>query len=355
MHSPSPLPLIRSLYETCCSARRTFQIETLKLWVSWDIGGKKTPALECGPHQLCGARKRLRSKLVAHLEGASEWIVTLETKGDPNQKTIVKCDIFVSATGRLNNWKLPDIKGIDGFSGSILHSANWSEDFQYAGKDVAIIGNGASAVQCLAAMGKDAKSIGNFVRGPTWLVPHVFSKNGEPQVIYDEELSHKFQDDPVAYYDFRLQIERQLAGSFEGLWAHSDAAKRFTSSAANHMRNKIVDSTTLGALMPTAYKAGCRRFTPADRYMDALNQSHVQLIPQPIERIDSSMIYTSDGKSRRYDAIICGTGFEPYAPRFPVTGRGGILLSDVWSDEGGYQSYLAATVAEFPNFFGKSE
>ncbi|KAK9797877.1 hypothetical protein SCARD494_03049 [Seiridium cardinale] len=152
----------------------------------------------------------------------------------------------------------------------------------------------------------------------------------------NEELSNKSQDDPAVYYDFRPQIERQLAGSFEGLWTHPDAAKRFTSSAANHMRNIIIDSTTLGTLMPTAYKAGCRRFTPADRYMDALNQRHVQLIPEPIERIDSTLIYTSDGKSRRYDPIICGTGFEPYAPRFPVIGCGGILLSDVWSDEGRY-------------------
>lgn len=170
----------------------------------------------------------------------------------------------------------------------------------------------------------------------------------------DQNFSQKLQDDPAAYHEFRLQIERQLAGSFEGLWAHSEAAKRFTSSAESHMRSKICDPATLEALLPTTYKAGCRRFTPADRYMDALNQPNVELIAQPIDRVEGNMVYTRDGKSRRYDAIVCGTGFEPYAPRFPIIGRGGIQLSDVWSDEGGYQSYLAATVADFPNFFGEN-
>ncbi|KAI4599565.1 hypothetical protein KJ359_002012 [Pestalotiopsis sp. 9143b] len=191
-------------------------------------------------------------------EDASQWIVTMENTETPDQMMVVKCDVLVSAV--------------------------------------------------------DVKSIGNFIRGPTWLVPHVFSKNGEPQVLYDQDFSQKLQDDPAAYHEFRLQIERQLAGSFEGLWAHSEATKIFTSSAESHMRSRICDPATLEALLPTAYKAGCRRFTPADRYMDALNQPNVELIAQPIERVE-------------------------------------VQLSDVWSDEGGYQSYLAATVADFPNFF----
>lgn len=85
-------------------------------------------------------------------EDASEWIVTLENTETADQMMVVKCDVLVSAVGRLNNWKLPDIKGLDGFLGPVLHTANWPKDFQYAGKDIAIIGNGASAVQCLAAM-----------------------------------------------------------------------------------------------------------------------------------------------------------------------------------------------------------
>lgn len=119
------------------------------------------------------------------------------------------------------------------------------------------------------------------------------------------------------------------------------------------MRSKIKDPADLNALLPTNYKAGCRRFTPADRYMEALNQPHVELIVSQIKSIEGRFIYTEDGRSRQYDAIVCGTGFQPYTPRFPVIGRGGVQLSTCWSDRGGYESYLAVTVAEFPNLFGK--
>lgn len=118
------------------------------------------------------------------------------------------------------------------------------------------------------------------------------------------------------------------------------------------MIHKIDDPQALKALLPTDYKAGCRRFTPADKYMEALNQPNVELISSPIQRVEGNTVMTNDGKRRTYDIIVCGTGFEPYTPRFPIRGRGTANLSDLWSIDGGYESYLAATVAEFPNFFG---
>ncbi|KAH8193790.1 hypothetical protein TruAng_012041 [Truncatella angustata] len=284
-------------------------------------------------------------------DSLSEWTISLERNEIPSRKIQVKCDIFVSAVGRLNNWKLPQVEGLDQFRGPVIHTANWPEHFDFQDKDIAIIGNGASSVQCLAAMCKDVKSIGNFIRGPTWLVPHVFSQNGESQAIYPKELIRHLEDDHEAYFHFRLQIEQQLAGSFKGLWADSRAAEDFTDLAERHMSKNIKDPQSLKALLPTRYKAGCRRFTPADRYMEALNQANVELIPEPIERVDENLVYTSDGKVRRYDAIVCGTGFDPYTPRFPVIGRDGAQLSQLWSHEGGHQSYLAVSVAGFPNFF----
>ncbi|EXM13082.1 hypothetical protein FOTG_18446 [Fusarium oxysporum f. sp. vasinfectum 25433] len=117
------------------------------------------------------------------------------------------------------------------------------------------------------------------------------------------------------------------------------------------MINKIDDPQALKALLPTECKAGCRRFTPADKYMEVLNKSNVELISTPIKQVEGNAIITTEGERRTYDMIVCGTGFEPYAPRFPIKGRGTANLSDLWSMDGGYESYLAATVAGFPNFF----
>lgn len=164
----------------------------------------------------------------------------------------------------------------------------------------------------------------------------------------------EFENNPSSYLQFRQQLEQKLAHSFKGLWAESKAAEEFTQTAKQHMIKKIEDPHALEALLPTDYKAGCRRFTPADMYMEALNQSNVELISTPIKLVEGDAIITSDGKRRTYDIIVCGTGFEPYTPRFPIKGRGAADLSDLWSMDGGYESYLAATVAGFPNFFGTS-
>ncbi|KAG4291711.1 hypothetical protein FPRO06_12964 [Fusarium proliferatum] len=246
----------------------------------------------------------------------------------------VKCDVFILATGRLNNWKLPDIEGLNKFQGSVIHTADWQSGLDYRAK-----------------LSKDAKSIGNFIRGPTYLVPHVFSHNGEPQVNYSKDTIEEFENNPSSYLQFRQQLEQKLAHSFKGLWAESKAAEEFTQTAKQHMIKKIEDPHALEALLPTNYKAGCRRFTPADMYMEALNQSNVELISTPIKLVEGDAIITSDDKRRTYDIIVCGTGFEPYTPRFPIKGRGAADLSDLWSMDGGYESYLAATVAGFPNFF----
>ncbi len=166
-------------------------------------------------------------------------------------------------------------------------------------------------------------------------------------------LVEKLKNDPQAYYDFRLKIEKQLASSFAGLWSRSLASRNFTSRAHEHMKQHIKDPSKLDALLPE-FPAGCRRFTPADFYMRALNQDNVSLITSPISHATEKGLHTSDGKIHQgYDTIICATGFDPYAPQFDLRGRNNRCLSDVWSAEGGYGSYMAATVAGFPNYFGQ--
>ncbi|KAF5664960.1 monooxygenase [Fusarium heterosporum] len=284
-------------------------------------------------------------------EKNSEWIVSLQEQGEYIREITVKCDVFVMATGRLNNWKFPNLPGLDRFEGSLIHTANWPQSLDYRGKDIAVIGNGASSTQCLARLAQDAGSIGNFIRGPTYLVPHVFSQNGEAQVTYAKSTIEKLESDPNTYLQFRKDLEQKLAGGFEGLWTNSNASEEFTRTAQQHMINKIDDPQALKALLPTDYKAGCRRFTPADKYMEALNQPNVELISSSIERVEGNAIITNDGKRRAYDMIVCGTGFEPYTPRFPIRGREAADLSHLWSIDGEYESYLAATVTGFPNFF----
>ena len=83
-------------------------------------------------------------------ESASKWNIQLENTEDPMDRHEDVCDFFVYAVGRLNNWQLPNIVGIEKLHRTIVHTAAWPKDLDVSNQRVAIIGNGASAVQCLA-------------------------------------------------------------------------------------------------------------------------------------------------------------------------------------------------------------
>lgn len=138
--------------------------------------------------------------LSAHWDEAStKWKIVVRNTKFQEEKTIW-ADAFVYAVGRLNNYKIPSIPGQDKFKGRQIHTANWPVDLDVKNKRVVVIGNGASAVQCTAALQPGepitlkpkAKSenlitlavvsnIVNIARGPTWIVPHVFSEDGAIQ------------------------------------------------------------------------------------------------------------------------------------------------------------------------------
>ncbi|KAG5978785.1 hypothetical protein E4U55_005950 [Claviceps digitariae] len=259
-------------------------------------------------------------------EAAAQWVLDLAptTADGPDHDTYrVRCDVLVYAVGRLNNWKMPDIPGLETFSGPLVHTANWPRDNTegFPGT-VGVIGNGASAVQCVAKLHQDS------------------------QDTITANISN-----PKHYYDLRLQIEKTLAHSFAGLWSGSSAQRRFTDAASRHMQSHLPDPEMLNALRPTSFSVGCRRFTPADGYMRALNQPNVRLVTSPIQRAQPAGVVTADGESHPLDVLVCATGFEPYKPRFSVRGRRGSDLAVLWSDEGDWESYLAVSVANFPNFF----
>lgn len=87
-------------------------------------------------------------------ESSSTWALTIEDRTNPGQSKLIsrECDVFVYGGGALNNWKWPDIEGIDVFKGKLMHTAAWDESVDLSGKKVAVIGNSASAVQCVAAI-----------------------------------------------------------------------------------------------------------------------------------------------------------------------------------------------------------
>lgn len=118
------------------------------------------------------------------------------------------------------------------------------------------------------------------------------------------------------------------------------------------MKSKITNPDLLKTLLPE-FEAGCRRFTPGGPYLDALQKPNAGYVQDSISKLTEDSLITESGREYECDILVYATGFEPYQPRFLVTGRAGRSLNEDWDREGPCESYMAAMVAEFPNFFGK--
>ncbi|KAJ5183656.1 hypothetical protein N7492_001272 [Penicillium capsulatum] len=265
-------------------------------------------------------------------ETLSKWKIVVRNLASQDEK-VIWADAFVYAVGRLNNYKIPQIPGQEKFHGSQIHTANWPADANMKDKKIIVIGNGASAVQCTAALQPVASTIVNIARGPTWIVPHVFSEDGAVQRQYTAEQKQLLQSSPSRYYDFRIGLEQKLAAGFPGLWKGTKSQARFTSLSQSFMKSKITDQNLLDNLLPEFEKP------------------NAEYIKDSISKVTEDGLVTSSGRKIACDVIVYATGFEPYQPRFPVIGRAGQSLSKDWDREGPCESYMSAMVAGFPNLF----
>lgn len=78
-------------------------------------------------------------------------------------------EFFINAGGVLNNWKWPNISGLQGFKGKLMHSAQYEEGYDLTGKKVAVIGAGSSGVQIVAAIQQKVERLYHWIRSPIWI------------------------------------------------------------------------------------------------------------------------------------------------------------------------------------------
>ncbi|KEF62563.1 uncharacterized protein A1O9_00536 [Exophiala aquamarina CBS 119918] len=285
-------------------------------------------------------------------ERSATWQLKFEVTDAAGQTSYLdrECDVLVSGVGTLNNWKYPDIEGLSQFKGSLMHTATWDDSVDLKGKTVAVIGNGASAVQLVPALQPVTGKIYNYVRTASWMLPHLFS-DGAVQKDYSAELQARFESDPHFYFEYRRELEQNMARGFEGLWRGTQAQADLRRATTLHMEKMIADARILHFLTPE-FEIGCRRFTPGDHYLHALQQDNVHMLTDHITRVTETGISDTTGVTRDVDAIVCATGFETsYEPRFPILGRNGYSLAEDWGKDKTTESYMGAMVARLPNFF----
>lgn len=254
----------------------------------------------------------------------------------------LEAELLVSGTGQLNRPFTPEIPGAANFTGAQFHSARWDHSVDLAGKRIASIGNGASAVQYVPELIKTAAHVTVFQRSANWIVPR------------KDRAYSGFEKALFRYLPFFEKLERAriyllLEKNFFAFRPGSFVSKLLAKGARAYLEASIADPKLRAALTPD-YPVGCKRVLVSDDFYAALAQPHAAVVTEPISRITPGGIETRDGAHHKFDVIVWGTGFETTSilGALDVTGRNAVRLQDAWAQ--GPRSVLGITTAGFPNF-----
>jgi cation diffusion facilitator CzcD-associated flavoprotein CzcO len=273
---------------------------------------------------------------------AGAWQVTL-AGGDT-----LTTRYLITATGFLSQPRTPDIPGITSFEGKVIHTTDWDDDYDPAGRRVAIIGTGATAVQLIPELAKTAADLTVYQRTPIWVVPKLDIRFGErarklfARVPLTQRAVRAITD---GIYEFMVYVGVLRHRYFSRLnIAAGDLAKmhRFASIRDPELRRKLTPD----------YDFGCKRPTFSNGYYRVFTKPHVHLQADGIARIEPDGIVNADGSKTVIDTLVLATGFDMWDANFPaieIVGREGRNLGKWWRDTR-FQAYQGLTVPYFPNF-----
>jgi cation diffusion facilitator CzcD-associated flavoprotein CzcO len=271
-------------------------------------------------------------------EAAGVWRIQVNGRDDA-----VVARAVVSAMGPLHRPAYPEIDGLGDFQGVAFHSAEWDHDYDFAGKRVAVIGTGASAIQFVPQIAKQAAQVHLVQRTPPWIVP-------KPDRRISKLERRLFRRFPKLQELYRATIYWRLEGRVLGFTVHPRAMKAAELVARAHIRRQIKDPELRRKVTPS-YTIGCKRILISNDYYPALARDNVNVVTDGIARVTQRGIVLADGTEHEVDAIVFGTGFKVTDLLTPLSiyGRGGVDINDAWRD--GIEAYLGTTVAGFPNWF----
>ncbi|TVZ05921.1 NAD(P)/FAD-dependent oxidoreductase [Trebonia kvetii] len=252
---------------------------------------------------------------------------------------------LVSAAGPLSDPMIPDLPGLDTFAGTVFHSATWDHDYDLTGRNVAVIGTGASAIQFVPRIQPLVGQLTVFQRTPAWIMPR-----------HDRQISRLerwlFRHLPPTQQIARAAIYCGREAYALGFVKNPAILHTAEAMALRHLQRQVADPDLLARLTPS-YRMGCKRILLSNDYYPTLTQPNVSLVTEGIKEIREKSVLTSDGIAHHVDTLIFGTGFHvtdfPLARR--IFGPDGVSLASRWSATPAQTAFRGTTTVGFPNLF----
>jgi len=283
---------------------------------------------------------RLHTEVVEAAFNADAGLWRLQTATGEQHEA----EILISGVGQLSLPKMPNIPGRETFAGDSFHSARWNHDVDLDGKDVAVVGNAASAIQFVPQVAPQVRNLVIFQRSANWMVP----RNDR---AYSPDEKKRYRRFPWLAKLYRWSIWLRYEMTFFPIMRHQRwLSERLETLSLQSMRAQISDPGLREVLVPD-YPIGARRMLISDDYYAALTRPNVHVVTDAIDHVQADGIVTKDRSLYQVNAIIYATGFQSTSFLAPMQIRGanGQLLQDVWKN--GAFAYLGMAVPGFPNFF----
>lgn len=288
-------------------------------------------------------------------EEEQRWHV--ETVGDGGAERFVG-NAVISAVGFLNRPALPDIAGIDSFAGPTMHTARWDRRLDLRGRNVAVIGTGASAMQLVPAIVDEVEHVTVFQRSPQWGLPN-------PNAMRDVSDATRTLMREIPYYlgwyrlrnvwNFGDRLHPAL--QIDPEWTHPDRSvnelnDRHRRFLTDYITSELGDRTDLLAKCVPTYPPYGKRPLLDNGWYRTMRRPDVTLVTDPVTEVQPDAVVTADGVRHPADVLVIATGFKALEVLGPVVvrGRSGRTLRETWGEDDA-RAHLGITVPDYPNFF----
>jgi cation diffusion facilitator CzcD-associated flavoprotein CzcO len=289
------------------------------------------------------------------------------------------CRFVIMSVGLLSAPTLPRFEGMDSFKGRSFHTFYWPhQPIEIAGKKVAVIGTGATAIQLIGEIADKVGELTVFQRRPNWSAPLNNGPISDKEMAdirsrYDEIFATcartpgGFEHEPDRRGFYEVTREERLAlwnrlydepgfgiwlSNFREIFTDEGANAEFSAYMADRIRRRVSDPAVAEKLIPRDHGFGVQRVPLETRYLEAYNRSNVHLVDiseTPIERVTETGLRTT-ARDYDFDIIVYATGFDAITGAFDqidIRGIGGEKLFEKWKD--GPSTFLGMLVHGFPN------
>jgi cation diffusion facilitator CzcD-associated flavoprotein CzcO len=258
-----------------------------------------------------------------------------------------EAQVLITAVGQLNRPQIPALRGLESFAGRAFHSARWEHDYDFTGKRVAVIGTGPSAVQFVPAIAAQAAAVHVFQRSTSWTLPKFDGTYTaiERWLLTNLPFLHTLDRWRIYWWYEFLSSALQ-----NGSWIGRLSRPLLRFAARTLMKSQVTDPSLRARLAPDT-PLGCKRILLSNEWLPALARANVEVVTEPALEVGEDTIRAGDGRERKIDALVFGTGFSATQFLAPMDfrGVGGASLRERWAH--GAQGYLGVAVTGFPNLF----